>query len=296
MTFNPLIIKPLYKAQKETLSILKMQSDLGELKYPIVYIANEMDTLWEKCLPLRECDELAFNDQNNLSRAWNIGMNIAKSNGYSHLIILSNDILVSNEILDKLAQIMDEKNLDVISPSELFINTVNKYLNKNIPTSSYLDYKNKHSIVSEKKDYKIRMNIYFSCTVIRLNREYAPFDENYKIYYSDVDFLLANYYEDFKKNGQIAKVGTCEDLFFLHIRDLASTISVKSRSIDDIVNDLVSDAEIYYNKYRHDWKAICQFVYIALGLRIESTLTPNGYFDKENFRRFETDFKILDAL
>jgi hypothetical protein len=294
MIFNPYIIKPLYKGREDTLRVLEMQKKVGDFEYPVNYIVNDGDINWQDIVDKHRGDTLTFNKINNISRAWNIGLEHALDGKCSHLVILSNDVVLPNKFLSMLAECMEKDNLDMASPSEIYPDDASKVITSWVESMSFEEY-SKYCL-QDISSFTYFKKLTLSCLLIRLQKNYKLFDESFKIYYSDLQFLIDNYYEDYQKHGGVAPIASCKELMYMHVRKASSTISTSARSIESLVDDLVSDAETYYNKHKHNWKEICAFTKTHLGLSIDSNLTPNGYFNKEHLRMFEIDYRIMDSL
>lgn len=302
MTFRPLLVKPLYKGREETKRVIALQKEVGDFEFPLLYIANDNDPEWSDILDHERGDRLILNPRNSLSSSWNMAFHKAREEFYSHLFVLSNDVVLPHKHLMALHRVMKSRCLDILSPEEAYLNRGESYGPNllHLPPEKYMTEKeyrlySQEPIVQE-DTFFIRNNIFFSCALFDLKKEYAPFDENMRIYYNDVDFTIQNYYYDYAVNMIKPAFGTCREIKYLHVRDTAHTISTSSRAIASLVDDLVSDAEVYYNKYKKNWVEVCQWTKLFTGLNIAGNLTPSGRFNAEALRTFEMDYKIMERL
>jgi len=160
----------------------------------IILINNDKFSISLQDLPFRRLK--IFNNKENLgyAKGVNMGIKFALKKGADFILLLNNDTIIINRFINKLVVLMNkDRNIGIIGPAIEFEKNGKKIYDIGGMINNWIGRTN-HKEVELRKEYMPRIVDYISGAAMLVRKEVfekvGRFDENFFLYYEDVDFCI----------------------------------------------------------------------------------------------------------
>lgn len=270
---------PLYKAEEVTEACLDyfVRQNPGIEIIPVINDGNYKE--WTKFFDKKEypIPRIIFNSKNNISSAWNKGIRqIFKDNPEDqYAMVISNDVLVPAITTQRLFFGCSEKR-PLTCASVMYESSLEEGEEFKKELSDRFILKREPSWCNRKT---------FSCYVIerKFFESSGGFDENFKIYWGDTDFVVRNY-------GYSYKMETCEDALVCSIgRSSLRSPSEIDSEMEDFLDTITQDADFFFIKWKDSMEGVVHIINKHMSFHFN--MNQKG-FDKKQYRHNEEKARV----
>ena len=263
---HTLFLESLYLL-KEVTDILLVEND--PTKSRAQFFEQELDIEY---LPYQE---------NNVYRAWNLGVDVSNKKKYKYTIVSSTDIYLNPSIVLKFISALQDRSF--VCSYQFFDNPA---------MHPYLSHQQFQNQIMSFVPFAVRPKAQYDCFAIRnsLLDEIGVFNEECKVYFGDTDFTLRMRERDIEPVQYTS-------LKVLHMSKTDfSTHTLRQCSVEETTRQLQRDAEVFVSLWDHKWEWANKEAYKYMRIHLTALKLPNCPFNSEEYYNNELLVRAIDQL